>query len=81
MANQQKARYRMGINPTGGKMNKVLIAVPSERPGGLDSPLGAHFGHCDLYTLVSVEQGIKKLLLRFMPVSCSVACLNEFDLH
>jgi len=37
-------------------MNK-LIAVPSENPGGLDSPLGAHFGHCDLYTLVSVENG------------------------
>ena len=38
-------------------MNKVLIAVPSEQPGGLESPLGAHFGHCDLYTLVSIEKG------------------------
>jgi len=37
-------------------MNK-LIAVPSENPGGLEAPLGAHFGHCDLYTLVSVENG------------------------
>jgi len=36
-------------------MNSVLIAVPSEHPGGLESPLGAHFGHCDMYTLVSVE--------------------------
>ncbi|MGD9261944.1 MAG: NifB/NifX family molybdenum-iron cluster-binding protein [Desulfobacterales bacterium] len=35
-------------------MNTV-IAIPSSSPGGLDSPLGAHFGHCDLYTLVSVE--------------------------
>lgn len=35
-------------------MNTV-IAIPSTNPGGLDSPLGAHFGHCDLYTLVSVE--------------------------
>ena len=35
-------------------MNTV-IAIPSTSPGGLDSPLGAHFGHCDLYTLVSVE--------------------------
>jgi predicted Fe-Mo cluster-binding NifX family protein len=34
-------------------MNTV-IAIPSTSPGGLDSPLGAHFGHCDLYTLVSV---------------------------
>lgn len=36
-------------------MNSVLIAVPSEHPGGLESALGAHFGHCDMYTLVSVE--------------------------
>lgn len=34
-----------------------LIAVPSENPGGLDATLGAHFGHCDLYTLVQVENG------------------------
>lgn len=38
-------------------MSTVLIAVPSENPGGLDAGLGAHFGHCDLYTLVSVEDG------------------------
>jgi hypothetical protein len=34
-----------------------IIAIPSENPGGLDANLGAHFGHCDLYTLVSVENG------------------------
>jgi predicted Fe-Mo cluster-binding NifX family protein len=33
----------------------TLIAVPSEQPGGLDAPVGAHFGHCELYTLISVE--------------------------
>ncbi len=33
------------------------IAIPSENPGGMDANLGAHFGHCDLYTLVSVENG------------------------
>lgn len=38
----------------------TLIAVPSTSPGGLDSPLGAHFGHCDLYTMVSVEDGAVK---------------------
>ncbi|MBW2622593.1 MAG: NifB/NifX family molybdenum-iron cluster-binding protein [Deltaproteobacteria bacterium] len=37
-------------------MNTV-VAIPSTNPGGLDAPLGAHFGHCDLYTLVSVEDG------------------------
>jgi predicted Fe-Mo cluster-binding NifX family protein len=47
------------IQPTqqGGTMNRALIAIPSEAPGGLESPLGAHFGHCALYTLVSVENG------------------------
>lgn len=33
----------------------TLIAVPSEQPGGMEAPLGAHFGHCALYTLVHVE--------------------------
>jgi predicted Fe-Mo cluster-binding NifX family protein len=35
----------------------TLIAIPSARPGGLEAPLGEHFGHCELYTLVSVENG------------------------
>ncbi len=38
----------------------TLIAVPSAAPGGLDAPLGAHFGHCDLYTLVAVENNTVK---------------------
>ena len=36
---------------------KTLVAIPSSIPGGLDASLGAHFGHCDLYTLVNVEDG------------------------
>ena len=35
----------------------LVIAVPSAHPGGLEAPLGAHFGHCDMYTLVSVAEG------------------------
>jgi predicted Fe-Mo cluster-binding NifX family protein len=38
-------------------MSSVVIAVPSENPGGLDAPLGAHFGHCALYTIVDVQDG------------------------
>ncbi len=34
-----------------------LVALPSVHPGGLEAPLGAHFGHCDLYTLVEIEDG------------------------
>jgi predicted Fe-Mo cluster-binding NifX family protein len=36
---------------------RMIIAVPSENPGGLDAGLGAHFGHCDLYTLVTLDDG------------------------
>ncbi len=38
----------------------TLIAIPSSAPGGLDAQLGAHFGHCDLYTLVTVEDNTVK---------------------
>ncbi|RPI79303.1 MAG: dinitrogenase iron-molybdenum cofactor biosynthesis protein [Desulfobacteraceae bacterium] len=36
-------------------MENTLVAVPSGNPGGLQAAMGAHFGHCDLYTLVTVE--------------------------
>ena len=38
-------------------METVRIAIPSALPGGLDSALGAHFGHCDCYTVVDVTDG------------------------
>lgn len=38
-------------------MENGIIAVPSSHPGGWEAPLGAHFGHCDLYTLIKVENG------------------------
>ncbi len=38
-------------------MNSMVVAIPSSHPGGLESALGAHFGHCDLYTLVEVTGG------------------------
>jgi len=37
--------------------SSMVVAVPSSHPGGLNAPLGAHFGHCDLYTLVKIAQG------------------------
>ncbi len=37
-------------------MNTV-VALPSLGAGGLDAQLSAHFGHCDLYTLVTLEDG------------------------
>jgi predicted Fe-Mo cluster-binding NifX family protein len=40
----------------GDAMNTV-VALPSTPPGGLESELGAHFGHCEVYTLVSLNEG------------------------
>lgn len=38
-------------------MSKTILAVPSVQPGGLDAGMGMHFGHCDLYTIVELEDG------------------------
>jgi predicted Fe-Mo cluster-binding NifX family protein len=38
-------------------MDPIVIAIPSELPGGLDAPLGQHFGHCALYTVVIAKDG------------------------
>ncbi|WP_297829226.1 DUF134 domain-containing protein [uncultured Desulfovibrio sp.] len=35
----------------------ILVAVPSDAPGGLEAAPSAHFGHCDAYTLALVENG------------------------
>lgn len=35
----------------------VLVAVPSEAPGGLEASPSAHFGHCAAYTVAKVEDG------------------------
>ncbi|MDL2306874.1 NifB/NifX family molybdenum-iron cluster-binding protein [Desulfovibrio sp. OttesenSCG-928-C06] len=41
-------------------MEKILVAVPSNNPGGLEAGMGMHFGHCDIYTLVEMENGAVK---------------------
>ena len=33
------------------------VAVPSMHPGGLDSPRSGHFGHCDVFTMVEMNDG------------------------
>lgn len=35
----------------------VLVAVPSEAPGGLDAVPSAHFGHCASYTVAKIQDG------------------------
>ena len=35
----------------------ILVAVPSDAPGGLEAAPSAHFGHCAAYTVATVENG------------------------
>lgn len=37
--------------------DSILVAVPSEAPGGLAAAPSAHFGHCACYTIANVENG------------------------
>ena len=38
-------------------MERTLVAIPSDQPGGLFAQVSQHFGHCDLYTLVEITNG------------------------
>jgi len=40
----------------------MKIGVPSMKPGGLDAMVSAHFGHCELYTIIELDgKKIKKV--------------------
>jgi predicted Fe-Mo cluster-binding NifX family protein len=34
-----------------------IIAVPSAAPGGLEAQRSGHFGHCDMFTIVRLQDG------------------------
>ncbi|MGF7185455.1 putative Fe-Mo cluster-binding NifX family protein [Desulfitispora alkaliphila] len=36
-------------------MSKIKVAVPSEAPGGLEALRAQHFGKCQVFTLVELE--------------------------
>ena len=38
-------------------MKNGRIAVPSMNQGGLDGMRSGHFGHCDVFTIIDVEDG------------------------
>jgi predicted Fe-Mo cluster-binding NifX family protein len=38
-------------------MKNGRIAVPSNGAGGLDGTRSGHFGHCDVFTFIDVEDG------------------------
>lgn len=35
--------------------SSVLFAVPSNNPGGLEAGRSDHFGHCDVFTIIRLE--------------------------
>ena len=47
------------LNFIGGiiMIESLLLAVPSNNPGGLEAGRSDHFGHCDLFTLVKIQDG------------------------
>ena len=36
---------------------EIIVAVPTSSPGGLESQMSGHFGHCDVFTLVTINDG------------------------
>lgn len=41
-------------------MARIRIAIPSEGEGGLDGMRAGHFGHCDVFTFIDLEDGVIK---------------------
>ncbi|WP_339136586.1 MAG: NifB/NifX family molybdenum-iron cluster-binding protein [Candidatus Electrothrix sp. GW3-4] len=37
--------------------SSLFLAVPSNTPGGLEAEISEHFGHCDLFTLINIQEG------------------------
>lgn len=38
-------------------MSVTKVAVPTNNPGGMDAERSDHFGHCDVFTLITVSGG------------------------
>lgn len=62
-------------------MSIIKVAIPSDNPGGLEAPVSAHFGHCDLYTIVEMdESGIKNVSTMDNPPHEEGGCLAPVQL-
>lgn len=54
----------------------TIIAIPSDNPGGLDARVSGHFGRCDLYTIVEIDQdGVKSVAIMSNPPHEEGGCL------
>lgn len=38
-------------------MSTIRVAIPSNGEGGLEGTRAGHFGHCDVFTFIDVENG------------------------
>lgn len=57
------------------------IAVPSSAPGGLDSKRSGHFGRCDLFTLIDINDGkIVKVSTAENPPHVEQGCLRPVNI-
>ena len=62
-------------------MPRNTIAVPSMNPGGLESARSGHFGHCDVFTLVHVENGeIQEISLLENPPHVQGGCFAPVNI-
>ncbi len=39
-----------------GKEKKMRVAIPAVNPGGLKAARSDHFGHCDLFTVIDLDE-------------------------
>jgi predicted Fe-Mo cluster-binding NifX family protein len=45
--------------------DKYVVAVPSSAPGGFEAEASGHFGHCDIFTIVTIADGkVEKVALQ-----------------
>jgi len=61
-------------------MARKTIAVPSMGPGGLDAMRAGHFGHCEVFTLISVEENeIKDITVVQNPPHTQGGCIGPVN--
>ena len=63
------------------KYMNAIIAVPTSGQGGLDAPCSPHFGRCECFTVIEVENGEpKEVVVAFNPPHGQGDCLGPVDL-
>ena len=60
---------------------KRVIAVPSQKPGGLEAQRSGHFGHCDCFTLLEANaDGVTEVRVVDNAPHQEGACLDPVNL-